>query len=500
MKTIRIFLSALCISIIFFDINAQGPSANEQKPNDSAAAKNQISAITEQLSDQYIEKAGLVTESLAGSKVVNRKDDVNLGFTELTLGNGVKVVLKNTDLKKDEVLLSAYSLGGYSVYTPEKQITAYFSPDIIKRSGIGKYESSALKEKLEGKKVEITPWIDDIKEGINGNSSTGEIKTLLELTYLYFTQPRKDDEALKKFTADKKKEINLNSSNPVALFNDTLNKIIAAGKTNSVVIPKDRDIENINIDDVYNIYQERFANASDFNFFIVGDFNINEITPMIETYLGTLPVNDKKENWERIPDDFPIGIKEVEINIGNEQKSTASIIMSGKFQWSTKNNLSIRIMANYLSAQILKSIQANQEDISDLQVTADTKQFPDARYSIEISYACAPKNAVKISKTVFKEILNIQKNGPGEEDLDAAKEGLIKERQIGLRTNKFWMSKMESVYFNNEEVLPIKNYYKDMLNVSDQDIKEAAVNYLSKDNYVQVIMNPSASDKYTQTK
>lgn len=432
----------------------------------------------------------LVKEDLKGSKVISKKENKDLGFTELTFGNGVQAIIKKTDFKNDEILIKAYSPGGLSLYPDQDYISAYFASDIINESGIGNFDNTELEKKLKGKEIEIGPYIDDLKEGFTGKCSPKDFETLLQLTYLYCREPRKDTAAFDAFMQKMKTQLKFLGSSPIYTFIDTLIKTSASNSPRVVVIPNEKQLNQVNLDILYKIYTERFSNANDFKFFLVGNIDTDSITPVLEKYLGSLPGTAKPENWLDKNPKFPAGITDLEIKKGSEPQSMVGIILDEKFEWNDKNRICLRMAKEILWIKLIEVIREELSGVYSPQVQVQFEQYPYSEFSLMVIFGCSPKNTDKLTKAVFKIFKSIRDKGPQETDLSKTKEILIREREVDMKTNKFWLNRLESFYFNNDDVSMITDFNNKINAITLKDIQDFTVKYFLKDHYVRVVLKP----------
>ncbi|MEI8202663.1 MAG: insulinase family protein [Bacteroidota bacterium] len=439
--------------------------------------------------------APLIETELNGSPVQSKKDLAEPNATEITLKNGIKVVVKTTDFKNDEILFSGYSFGGNSLYPDNDFMSATFATQIIDQCGLGNFNQTNLEKKLKGKKIEITPYIDAIKEGITGNTNPKDFETMLQLNYLYFKGARKDTAAFNGFLSNTKNQLKFLTGNPMYAFFDTLFKVSASNSPRIMVIPSEKDLNKIDYDRAFSIYQDRFADASDFKFFVVGNVAIDTLQPMLEKYLGSLPVTNRKETFKDVAPKFPDGVNDFKFIKGTEQKSMVGIIFKDKFEWSDKNKLVLRMLDEVISIKLIEVIREEMSGVYSPQIQTDYKLYPKSEFNMFIMFGCSPKNTEKLTKAVMKIIESIQKKGPTQVDLDKVKELLTREHETGLKTNKYWLSKIESIYFNNESFSSITNFSKNLANITIDDLKVAAQQYLKKDHYVRGVLMPEKTAK-----
>ncbi|MFZ4413338.1 MAG: M16 family metallopeptidase [Bacteroidales bacterium] len=464
--------------------------------------KEQIMAVvqnakTKQL-DAYVDNfktEPLLEEDLKGSTVVAKTENKEVGFTELTLANGIKVVLKPTDFKNDEILVSAYSPGGHSLYPDQDFISANFSSEIVDQSGIGNFDNVQLEKKLKGKVVQISPYISDIKEGFTGSSTPKDFETLLQLTYLYFKSPRKDTAAFNTFTSQMKNQLKFIKANPQYAFYDTLYKSSYPGAKRMMIIPSEQQINQIKLDRAFQIYQDRFADASDFKFFFVGNFDVDSITPMIVKYLGSLPITNRKENWKDVSAEFAKGVTEIKFHKGTEKQGMVGLLMSGNIEWNDKNKIDIALLQEIVDIKLVEVIREKLSGVYSPQAMINMEHYPKAEYNIMVMFGCAPKSADKLTKAVFGIMKDLLKKGPSQLDFDKAKEAVTRERETNLKKNNYWLHKIEAAYFNGDDINQSMKFEEQLKAVSLDDLKQLSLKCFTKDHYVRVVLMPEEAKK-----
>jgi zinc protease len=433
----------------------------------------------------------LVKENLNGSKVIKKVVNKELGYTELTFGNGVQAIIKKTDFKNDEIMISAYNLGGTSLYPDKDFVSAFFASSVINESGVGNFDNTELEKKLKGKNIEIAPYIDELKEGFQGKCSPKDFETLLQLTYLYCKQPRKDTAAYNGFMSKMKSQMKFIGNNPLYAFIDTLYKSSTSNSPRSVVIPSTKQLNSVDLDVLYKIYTERFANSSDMKFFIVGNIDADSIAPMLEKYLGSLPGTGKTETWQDRGTKFPAGITNIAIQKGTEQKSMVGIVFDEKIDWNEKNLIALKMAKEIISIKLIEVIREAMSGVYSPQVQLNYEQYPKPEQTFMIMFGCSPKNTDKLSKACFKIINSIRDKGPTDVDVNKAKEELIRAREVDIKTNKFWTAKLESYYYDHLDAANITDYNAKVNSMTAKDVQEVVAKYLLKDHYLRVVLKPA---------
>jgi len=444
--------------------------------------------------DTYRE-APLVEGGLPGASITSKTVNSELDFTELTLSNGVKVILKPTEFKNDEIVISAFSPGGNSLYPDDQFLSANFAASIIDQSGAGKFDNIELQKKLKGKTLSINPYISDVKEGFSGNTTPKDLETLLELVYLYFDAPRKDTTAFQAFISQMENQMKFMKSNPVMAFYDTLFKTAYPNSKRLIIFPTEEQMNSINLDDAFNIYSDRFADASDFTFVLVGNFNTDSITPMVVKYLGSLPSTGRIETWQDKSVVFASGITDIRFNKGTDPQSMVGIGMSEPFEWNEENILHMYMLKEILQIKLIEVIREKLSGVYSPQIMLNVDKYPKSEYMMGIIFGCSPKTTDKLTKAVFGEIKTILKKGPTPEDLTKAKEAMIRSRETDLEKNSFWTGKIESIYFQGADPASILNFKERVSAVTADDLKNATRGLYKPDHYIRVVLMPEKSAK-----
>ena len=289
-----------------------------------------VDELSESVLMKSIPSSGSITSEI-------KKDAINV--TELILSNGVRIILKPTDFKNDQVLFTAWSDGGTSIYPDEDYQSAINADDIVNECGINSFSPTDLQKLLAGKTANVRPFIGTLGEGMNGSATPKDLETMFQLIHLYFTSPNKDQDLFQSYV-DKNKALYKNLlSNPNYYFYNESNKILTQNHPRGGKFPTDEDWDKINFDRTFEIYKERFANAADFDFVFVGNFSVDSIKSLLNQYVGSLPSKGEKENWKDLDIRPPSGVVIEDILKGSDPKSTVSIRFHGEYEFDRKNEL-----------------------------------------------------------------------------------------------------------------------------------------------------------------
>jgi zinc protease len=447
----------------------------------------EITPYVDEVSDQP-----LVSTPPAAGEISAEKSIPELGITEWTLSNGVRVILKPTDFKNDQVLLTAFSPGGHSLISDPNYVAAISASALIQEGGLDGFDQIALQKKLAGKIVNVSPWINELQEGLSGSATPQDIETMFQLTYLYFTAPRKDSTAFLSFQSRIKGFIRNRGASPEAAFQDTL-QVTMANYHYRARPWTEALLDEMNLDTSFRIYQDRFADAGDFTFVLVGNFDPAAIKPWVVTYLGGLPSIKRIESWKDLGIDPPNSVIEKEITKGLEPKSKVSIIFTGTMAWDRQRRFELNAMTSVMDIKLREVLREDMGGTYGVGVWQSTARYPDEEYSVNISFGCAPERVDELTASVFQQIDSLRAFGTTDKYLAKVKETQRRKRETDLKENGFWLSSLRAYYQYNEDPLQILNYDQLTENLSLEAIQQAAQRYLNEDQYVKVVLLPDNS-------
>lgn len=462
------------------------PTASQILDIINSIKNKSITAYKDNVSD-----APLLSEQPKGSKVVKRTENKDFGYTELTFENGVRMILKPTDFKNDEILLSAYSPGGTSLYPDKDIMSATLATTIISQSGLGDFDLIGLQKKLSGNTAKLNPYIYDLREGVSGNCSPKDLETMLQLNYLYFTKIRKDKNAFDTYISQIKNSIKPMRTVPRVIFSDTLSKIVSKNNPRVIAIPTDEQLDQINLDRTISIFKDRFADASDFTYLMIGNFKIDEVVPMLEKYIGGLPSIKRLETWKDVTPKFPEGLVNVNVPKNSEPQSTVAMVWKGDFNWNDKDRMSFGMLMNVLSITCRESMREEESGVYGVSINGTTSKFPKSMFNISVNWGCSPDNINKLTQTLLDEMNKIKKDGPTKIDLDKVKETLKRDRESRMKENSFWLSALQNHFYQDDKLLSLADYDTFVNSISAEDIKAVANKYLDLKHYVQVELTPA---------
>jgi zinc protease len=346
---------------------------------------------------------------------------------------------------------------------------------------------------MSGKIVRLSPYIGEISEGFSGFASPKDLETLFQYIYLYFTEIREDSTAYISFKKRLKGIYENRSASPDAAYYDTLTATLTQYhpryKPWSV-----QSLDNMDLKKSIMIFQDRFADASDFTFLFVGNFTPDSIKPLIETYLGGLKPIFRKEIWQDKTFRYPEGVIKKSVHRGKEPKSQTSIVMTGPFVWNRADRYAITSMLHMLRIKLRERLREDLGGTYSINASGSFTHHPIGRYRIDFQFGSDPNRVDELTKEIFTQIDSLKSFGLKNEYLQKVKEIQIRDYETNLKENNFWISNLEYKYFHNDPPEDILNYLT-LVNALTMDrVKEVAQKYLDIDNYVQVVLYPEDSD------
>jgi zinc protease len=314
---------------------------------------------------------------------------------------------------------------------------------------------------------------------------------MLQLNYLYFTKTRKDESAFNAYMSRIRNMIKPMRANPQVIFQDTLSKILSLNSPRVIAIPSDAQINQVNLDRLISIFKDRFADASDFTYLMVGNFKIDEVIPLLEKYIGGLPSIRRKETWKDVTPGFPKGLLVVDVPKNSEPQSSVAMVWKGDFKWNDKDRQSFSMLMSILAIKCRESMRENQGGVYGVNVNGSISKLPKPKYTIQSMWGCNPDSIKKLTQTVLDEMGKIKKDGPTEVDLNKAKETLIRQRETQLKENGFWLTSLQNHFLLGDKLLPIEEYKTFINSFTIADIKGISNKYLNTSSYVEVALTPA---------
>ena len=415
-----------------------------------------------------------------------------LNTTLITLANGIEIILKPTDFVANEVLFSGVAYGGTSLVSDEDYPEAAIITSVITESGVAEFSRSELQRLLTGKNVSLGLGLNDLTRNFSGRADRDDLETLFQLVYLYSTQPRKDSVAFERVRSQIEASILNRANQPQAVFQDAITAALYGDHLRYTPLTIEQ-LNSIDFERAFAIFEERFTDLNDFTFVLVGDFDVAEVTALAQRYLGNLPGTRQRDTWRSHIPPLPMDILVEEVYKGIDEQSILHLRWDGPFYNPVREErFRLFILDGVLSINIREKIREELGAAYSPQVFSNYTQRPSKRYTLGVQIFTAPELVENLLEPINEVLYNVRDHGPDADTLQRAKEQVKRNLETSLETNSYWRFVLEFFYFFNphEDPLTIVNYAELVDAISAAEIQEMAQRFIVPERYIQVILYP----------
>ena len=442
----------------------------------------ELTAYEDKVSDEP-----LIANMPTPGKIISEKKNEIFGTTLLTLSNGVKVFVKPTDFKADEIRMTGTSFGGSSLYPVSEAVNIMNINSVVAAGGLGSFSPVDLEKVLAGKKASASASVNQLTEDISGSCSPKDFETMLQLTYLSFTAPRKDVEAFESFKNRTKASLQNQELHPMMAFVDSIGSTIYMGHPRAKRM-KSYMVDQLDYDKILEMYNDRFKDASDFTFTFVGNINLEEAKPLIEQYLGSLPSINRKETFADVNLVARKGtFKNEFIKEQETPKASNLVFYHGACPYSVKNSVMMDITHQILNLIYTEKVREDEGGTYGVSVQGSLTKYPREEFSLEIFFETSPSKRDKLMQIIFAEVQKLGTEGPSETNLNKVKEYMLKKHAENLKENNYWMGAINTYVKNGVD--SVDGYETLINNISLNDIRNFANElFVKQKNEIEVSM------------
>lgn len=437
----------------------------------------------------YVDKVSdepLMKEAPKGGKIISEKEGDIYGSTKLVLSNGVTVYVKKTDFKADEIRMKGTSLGGKSIFPDKDALNFAVMDNVIAVGGLGNFSQVDLTKVLAGKKVSVNAGLGATTENVFGTCSPKDFETMMQLTYLTFTAPRKDAEAFESFKNRMKAQLESAQANPLSSINDSLQKAMYNNHPR-VVMMKPEMVDQIDYDRILEMYNDRFKDASDFTFYFVGNIDLETAKPLIAEYLGALPAINRKETFKDTKMSIRKGVYKNEY-AKEQQTPTATIVFlySGKAPYTLKNDILLSFATQVLDMVYTEEVREKEGGTYGVNCYGDLQKYPKEQLLLQIVFQTDPAKKDKLAGIVVDELKKLAAEGPSDVHLQKVKEYMLKKYADNQKENGYWMNNLNDYFYYG---MDMTEGYTDIVNsITAKDIQKFVSDLLKQGNEIEVTM------------
>ncbi len=423
-------------------------------------------------------------------KVVTETKNDKVGVTEWTLSNGARVIVKPTDFELDSVQLTAFSAGGEAVAKDSDYLTIKWADQVADLGGVGNFDVETLGKVLTGKAVTVSTNISETMEGIDASGSVKDIETMMQLLHLRITAPRKDAEAFGVWKTNFKEQLVNALRSPE--FRYARESQLALYKGNIRRRPPEADeIDKIDLDKALAFYKDRFANAGDFTFVIVGAVKLDELKPLVETYIASLPSKKGPHEKEK---DLKIrkvgGVVKKEFKLSSEPKASVQLDMYGPYKWTRDDDRDMTILSQVLSIKLRETMREDMGGVYGVGARGRLGRSPYQDRDFTVSFGCDPTRVGELVKAVFDSTEKLKKDDVDEATIDKVKQTFVRTRETELKQNRFWLGWLANAFRYGDDPAIILDTKPYLARATAANIKAAAKRYLDAKQYYEAVMLP----------
>lgn len=420
-------------------------------------------------------------------KIVAEKENKAMGCTELTLSNGVKVMLKPTNFKDNEILMAAFSEGGASLYPAKDYPTIATQSQIWDANGLSKFSVTDLQKLMSGKQASVNPVIGAYGENMNGSSTVKDLETMMQLVYLNFTAPRYDKPAFESVMKAAEGQLKNMEQNPQYVYSDSLTQILYNHHPKAMVMGM-KMLKQVNYDRMVQIYKERFADAADFTFVFSGSFDMPTMRKYVEQYIATLPAKGKKEKVANDGKMYAKGIVSREFAHKSENKQAfLGMVWSGKLPYTLDNKIKISIVGQLMANNLLNRVREDEGAAYSPYSRGSVERTFDDIFTIQTTFGLNPDKRASSEKITIACLEDLAKNIPDTE-LNKMKEYMLKQHAEDVKDNSFWVKAMQDLVENG--VNNVTDYNQTVQKITAKELQDFIAGLLKQGNRCEVVMMP----------
>ncbi len=439
--------------------------------------------------DPWVDKAvptTLMATKPAPGKVVSEKTIDSLGVTEWTLSNRVRVVVKPTKFDDDYIALSGRSPGGWAGTKSKRPWLERYADDIVALGGVGDLDDETLTKVLTGKQVSAATSIGEISEDVTAASNVRDLETMLQLLYLRMTAPRKDADVFGVWRENLAQQIADSKQLPDVIFQTELLEALWQKNPRRTIATAD-EIRALDQDQALAFYTERFSDASDFTFVIVGDVDLAKLKPLVETYLGGLPAKGRIDKEIDLNDQIVPGIVKKTWTNATEDQATVTMMFHGAETWSKDSERDVQILGDLVTLRLTQTLREELGGVYNVDASGTLVRFGRQQRSFTIGFGCAPQRVDELIKAVLTTLADFQKTGPTADELEKVKQVYLRERETSMQTNELWLGWLEEAYRWGDDPTIILDPSDRLARMTVANVKAAARRFTPKKNYFQAV-------------
>lgn len=431
----------------------------------------------------------LVRNSLPKGSISKKEENEALGTTLYTFSNGAKLTVKPTDFKNDEIMFRAVSYGGTNLLSDEDYKEVQWALGGLSDAGIAGMNQNDLNKFMSGKRANLRMNIGNTSETMFGSTRPKDFELLMQMVHAYFTDLNFDEEAFETYKTKQNSFMANMSAMPQFFYQEQFYGYLMEDNPRfNGILPSAEDWEKANYKKAYDFYQQQFANAGDFHFFLVGNVDLTEVEELATTYIASLPSTNETDEMIDLGYRMKNGdIKKV-VKKGKDPKSTVNIMMYGDADYHSEEALAMTALGEILTIKLVEELRENESGVYGVSANGRMSKVPYGSYNFSIQFPCGPENAEQLTASALRELDKIIAEGPSAKDLDKFKEAQRVDFKEKSKENSFWMGQLANAYTNQKSPDKMLEYLDRVEALQGEKIHEVAKKYLSENRVIGMHM------------
>jgi zinc protease len=454
------------------------------------AALDSVSAgITDEPTDSIA--VALMAEVPRSGAVRSRRTLGKIDAQEWQLANGMRVLLKPTDFADDEVELRLAAPGGASLASREDYSSAYMADNILVATGAGGVNGYDLARLLDARSVTVDPTVSDDRVEISGSGRRGDLEMMLQVAHLYLTSPREDTAAFRRYQERLRAFARNRAADPDAIFEDTVAAALRPGDPRALRSTAPF-VESVDMGKAFRFWRARASNASNFTAVIVGDFEMWQVTPLIERYLGSLPAGHAEA-----PADVglgrPAGVVERTLQRGMEPRAFTRIVIGDTLSLTLDADAALDATRDVLDMVLYEKLREQMGGTYGVSVDVEVRRTPRPSFVFAIEFSAAPERVDTLAAAALAEIERLRTRGPTPGEAEKVRKAAIEHNDEQSRGNTYWANELEWHSLTGWSLEAIARHGDDAAKVSAASLQAACARYLDGRRFVRVTRLPEGS-------
>jgi len=431
----------------------------------------------------------LMTKMPKKGKIVKESENTTLGYKELELSNGARVILKKTDFKQDEIRMSAFQRGGQSLYSEKDWANLQMLSALSSITGVGNFSNSELQKALAGKQTSVYFNVGSHTDELTGNSTVKDLETMFQLIYLNFTAMNKDEKKFNQVMGLMETQLKNKDLMPEMALSDTM-QYVMTGRSWRHKPFNAEDLKQVSLDRILEIAKERTANAANYTFTFVGTIDEATIRPLIEQYIASLPAKKgKKSNW--VNDyDMPRGQTINHFTKKMESPKEYEIIIwhNNDLPYTLENEVKAEMLGHVLGRVYLQKIREDAGAAYSTDAIGQTDMAGDKPMTMVLAVCPVNPEYEELALNIMNEEMKNAGTSVDATALNEAIEQMLKDYATNCKENYYWMNIIQEYLMHGYD--GITGYEQIVKAQTPESIAEFARQLYGAGNKIEIVMSP----------